>query len=290
MDNYIDLHIHSNFSADGEESPATLVRKCKDAGVHIMAIADHNTVGANKEAEQEAKRVGIKYIPAIEMDCRLAGKHLHVLGYGIDYENPDFREVEENLIRQRAESNLKRLELTRNLGFDIAQEELGDIGELWASKTFGEILFAKEEYKEHELLMPYRPGGARSDSPLINFVWDFYAQGKPCYVEVIFPTFEDTVNTIHRNGGIAVLAHPGQNLGENTVLLDEMHSLGLDGVEAFCSYHNREASALWYEKARSLNMIVTCGSDYHGKYKPNIKLGECGCWIDLHEIEQKINF
>ena len=290
MDKYIDLHIHSNCSGDGEENPKDLVRSAKEAGVRIMAIADHNTVRANKPAAEEAARLGIKYIPAIEMDVAFKDKHLHLLGYGIDYESPDFCEVEENLIRQRHSSNLKRLELTGALGFNIGEEELGDISEPWTGKKFGEILFAKKEYKDHELLAPYRPGGARSDSPLINFVWDFYAKGKPCYVNVSFPSLEEAVKTIHKNGGIAVLAHPGQNLGEDTDLLDEMSSQGLDGVEAFCSYHDRKMAELWYEKAKSLNLIVTCGSDYHGKYKPNIKLGESGCYIDQCEIEQKINF
>lgn len=290
MDNYIDLHIHSNYSADGEESPAQLVQRCKEAGVRIMAISDHNTIGANKEAKEEAEKVGIKYIPAIEIDCILRDKPLHVLGYGIDYESPDFKEIEDNLIRQRQSSNLKRLELTRKLGFEIEQGELGDINELWTSKAFGEILFSKEQYKDNQMLAPYRPGGSRSDSPLINFVWDFYAKGRPCYVEVSFPTFEETLRIIHRNGGIAVLAHPGQNLGDNTACLDEMGLLGLDGVEAFSGYHGEAMARLWYDKAKSLNMIITCGSDYHGEYKPNIKLGQTGCFIDLKEIEQKINF
>lgn len=288
MDKYIDLHIHSNFSDDAEHSPQELVRRCKEAGVRIMAIADHNTARANKIAQKEAERLGIKYIPAIEMTGVFNGIILHILGYGIDYESPDFQEAEENLRRQQPEASRKRLELTNKLGFNITAEELGDVA--WTGERFGEVLLAKEEYKDHELLKPYRAGGEREINPLVNIYWDFYSQGKPCFTEINYPSASEVIEIIHKNGGIAVLAHPGQNLGDNVAVLDELRSLGLDGVEAFTSYHDLRISTLWYEKAKSLNMTVTCGSDYHGKFKPNIKLGDSGCWIDLKEIEQKINF
>lgn len=39
---YIDLHMHSLYSDDGEFTPGQLVEMCHEAGVKIMAIADHN--------------------------------------------------------------------------------------------------------------------------------------------------------------------------------------------------------------------------------------------------------
>ncbi|MCL2565252.1 MAG: PHP domain-containing protein [Defluviitaleaceae bacterium] len=288
MDKYIDLHIHSNFSDDAQYSPEELVKKCKEAGIRIMAIADHNSAKANKRAKIAAESLGIKYIPAIEMNGVFNGRILHILGYGIDYESPDFHEFEEGLKAQQPEASRVRLELTIALGFNITAEELGDVA--WTGERFGEVLLAKEEYMDNELLKPYRPGGDRSNNPLVNFYWDFYSQGKPCFVDVDYLPAKEVIEIIHKNGGIAVLAHPGQNLGDNAEVLEELQSLGLDGVEAFTSYHDLSMSRLWYEKAKSLNMTITCGSDYHGKFKPNIKLGESGCWINLKEIEQKINF
>jgi len=288
MDNYIDLHIHSNFSDDAEHSPEELVKRCKEAGVRIMAIADHNSAKANKRAKAAAEAAGIKYIPAIEMNGIFKNTILHILGYGIDYESPELHEFEEGLKRQQPEAARKRLQLTRGLGFNITAEELGDVA--WTGERFGEVLLAKEEYLNNEILKPYRPGGKRATNPLVNFYWDFYSQGKPCFAEVNYPSAQEVIEIIHRNGGIAVLAHPGQNLSDNVQALEELQSQGMDGVEAFTSYHDLGMSRIWYEKAKSLNMIVTCGSDYHGKFKPDIKLGESGCWIDLKEIEQKINF
>ena len=85
---YVDLHMHSHYSDDGEYTPTQLVDMCHEAGVKVMAIADHNWVKANDEATKYAKELGIKYIPAIEIDCTYQGLNLHVLGYGIDYKQP----------------------------------------------------------------------------------------------------------------------------------------------------------------------------------------------------------
>ena len=95
MEKFIDLHMHSLYSDDGEFTPTQLVEKCYDAGIRIMAIADHNSVKAIDEAKSVAKEKGILYIPAVEIDCTYEGINLHVLGYGIDYHHHDFVELED---------------------------------------------------------------------------------------------------------------------------------------------------------------------------------------------------
>ena len=40
MEKYIDLHMHSKYSDDGEFTPTQLVEQCHKAGIKVMAIAD----------------------------------------------------------------------------------------------------------------------------------------------------------------------------------------------------------------------------------------------------------
>ena len=54
---YIDLHMHSLYSDDGEFTPGQLVEMCHEAGVKIMAIADHNWVKAIDEAKKKAEEL-----------------------------------------------------------------------------------------------------------------------------------------------------------------------------------------------------------------------------------------
>lgn len=282
---YIDLHMHSMYSDDGEYTPTQLVDMCHEAGVKIMAIADHNWVKANEEAKKHADELGMTYIPAIEIDCTYKGVNLHVLGYGIDNQEV-FNQLGEDIEKQEIACSMKKLELTNALGFDLKKEQLDALSTngVYTGEMFGEALLNDSRYDDHELLKPYHQGGERSDNPYVNFYWDYYAQGKPCYTEIHFPTLEETIQLIHQHGGVALLAHPGNNLKGQFELFDEMVALGLDGVECFSSYHTTETNEYFYNKAKELNVLYTCGSDFHGKTKPSIYLGENGC-LNPQEIE-----
>ena len=292
--NSVDLHMHSHYSDDGDFSPAELARMCHKAGIRVMAVTDHNCVKANDEAQAEAERLGIRYIPGIEMDCVYRDVQLHLLGYAIDHHSPDFAAVEENVRRQSARASRRMLELTQKLGFAPTESELDALSDhgywkgLWTGEMFAEVLLGKPEYRDDERLRPYRPGGARDDNPYVNFYWDYYSQGKACYAEMTYPGLAEAIALVKGNGGKAVLAHPGVNLRNRFSLLDEMIPLGLDGLEAFSSYHDEMTARYLHERARVHSLIVTCGSDFHGKTKPSIHLGESGCFLETKEMERQL--
>lgn len=288
MKNYIDLHMHSMYSDDGEYTPKQLVEMCHEKGIRIMAIADHNSVKAIDEASQKAQELGMQYIPAVEIDCTYEGINLHVLGYGIDYKHEDFVKLEENILNQELACSMKKLELTNQLGFKVTKKDLDQLSSngVYTGEMFGEVLLGKEEYKDHELLKPYREGGDRSDNPYVNFYWDFYAQGKPCYTEIVYPSLKETITLIHKHGGKAVLAHPGNNLKGKFEIFDEMMKLGYDGVECFSNYHTSDTVEYFFNKGKEYGIMTTCGSDFHGKTKPAIDLGECRCPYDEEFIEE----
>lgn len=290
MNKFIDLHMHSLYSDDGEFSPSELVRKCKDKGIRIMAIADHNSVRGVHEAKEVAKTHGIQYITGIEIDCTYKAINLHILGYGIDTTGEDFIKIEENVIQQELKSSRKKLELTNQLGFNIHQEDLDKLSSngIYTGEMFAEVLLNDVRYRENELLKPYRREGIRSDNPYVNFYWDYYAKDKPCYTEIIYPTLEETLGLIKKNGGVAVLAHPGQNLKGHYEVFDELVTKGIQGVEVFSNYHDEETIRFFLDKGKSSHLLITCGSDYHGKTKSAIELGETRCTINEYEIEQQL--
>ena len=290
MNKFIDLHMHSFYSDDGEFSPSELVEKCKEKGICIMAIADHNSVKGIQEAKKTAKIEGIQYITGIEIDCTYKGINLHILGYGMDITSEDFLKIEEDVMSQELACSMRKITLTNQLGFDVRQEDLERLSSngVYTGEMFAEVLLKDARYIGNALLKPYRIGGERSDNPYVNFYWDYYAKGKPCYTEIIYPTLEAVVKLIQKSGGIAVLAHPGQNLKGQYEVFDELVKRGIQGVEAFSNYHDEETVRFFLEKGRAYHLLITCGSDYHGKTKPAIRLGETRCIIDEHEIEQQL--
>lgn len=277
-----DLHMHSWYSEDGEFTPTELVGQCYWLGITTMSITDHNCARANTDARAQAEAKGIRYISGIEIDCVYKGLNFHVLGYGFDEQSADFVRVEKNIEQQSFLALLERLEKTQALGFYVTQNEMWELSReaywkgSWSGEMFAELLLTKPEYTGHPLLCPYRPGGTRSDNPYVNFYWDYYAQGKPCYVEMEYPPMEEIIGMIHRNHGKAVLAHPGVNLKDREGLLGDVLALGVDGVEAFSSYHTPKQALEFYRQTQKWGLFATCGSDYHGKTKPSICLGGYG--------------
>ena len=287
----IDLHMHSIYSDDGQFSPAALMRLCAEADVEIASVTDHNCARANEEAAREARALGILYLPGIEIDCSFAGVDLHLLGYGIHPDGAALARIEEEHSRQFARASRLRLARTRELGFCVTEAEMeaialanGQRADNWTSEMFAEVLLARPEYADHPLLLPYRPGGARGENPLVNFHWDFYAQGKPCHAPMECPSLEEAVAAIRSSGGLAVLAHPGINLKGRERLLGGIIARGVDGIEAFCSYHTPEQATLFLHRARAYGLLVTCGSDFHGKTKPAVSLGGHGCTLAPAEV------
>lgn len=273
----MDLHMHSCMSDDGEYSPKQLMLMCKDAGLQVVAIADHNTVEAIPEAKEEAMKLGLDHIPAIEMDCTIDGVELHVLGYGINYLDPAFKKLTLSLRQQEQASAQKRLDLVKQLGLYIDDEKAFALSHHGC--ITGEIIaeVALQDERNHGFLKEYLSGGSRSDNPYVNFYWDYCSQGKPAYVKIDFMTLQEAVTMIQHAGGVAILAHPGNNTKENTTLLDAIFTYDIKGMEVYSSYHSKEQIQFYEDYAKKHSLAITCGSDFHGKTKPAIHLGGHGC-------------
>lgn len=274
---YIDLHMHSKFSSDGEFEPETLLEKCRNAGVRYMAIADHNSVKGSRIAVQKQEEYGITCIPAIEIDATCEGVDYHILGYGIDVNDSIFDEIEKNVEDQEVAASKRRCELIKELGIRYDEDRLQELS--FHGVITGEAIAeaAMEFDRDHsaQLLQPYYEGGERSDNPYVNFYWDFCSAGKPAYVEVQYPSVQEIVELLHKQNALAIVAHPGQNAKESIERLQALTDLGVDGMEVYSSYHSPEQNRFYETWAKEHNLIMTCGSDYHGKTKPAISIGQC---------------
>lgn len=289
----IDLHMHSNFSEDGEFASEEMVKRCKDAGLTLFSITDHNCARANITAVKAVMSAGIAYLTGIEIDCTHNGRGFHLLGYGIDPEAESFRQIEENVARQNAGASQERWEKLGALGLWADKTALEKLTwnaywkKSWTGELLAEVLLNDPDYSRHPLLAPYRLGGFRSDNPYVNFYWDFCSEGKPCFAQMEYPSLDAVIGAIHQSRGLAVLAHPGVNLRGAEKEVEGLISMGLDGLEAFSSYHTPEQARFFYDIAVTHGIGVTCGSDYHGKTKPAVKLGGHGCQLGMEELCQR---
>ncbi len=287
---YIDLHMHSFYSDDGEFSPKELVDLCIGKGIKYFSIADHNSVKGIKEAKEYCKDKEINIIPAVELDCTIDGVNLHVLGYGIDYNNDIFDRIEDDIIKQEQGASKKRMKLIRELGIDFSDEVIKKLSKngVVNGEMIAEAAMEFDKDKKNPLLQPYYENGTRSDNPYVNFYWDYCAQGKPAYAEVKYISLEKAVEVIKTSGGIPVLAHPGNNVKEKHSLLEDIRVCGIEGIEVYSSYHSKEQVEYYKEYAMRHKLILTCGSDFHGKTKPSIAIGSTDCENKENDIISEI--
>jgi predicted metal-dependent phosphoesterase TrpH len=79
---------------------------------------------------------------------------------------------------------------------------------------------------------------------------------------------EEAIALGRQAGGVSVIAHPGRAEPGFTAatgpVLDRMRAIGLDGVEAFHSYHTARDVAFYQTYAQQHGMLIGTGSDSHG--------------------------
>ena len=252
----IDLHTHS-LRSDGALSPAELVRRAADRGVRVQALSDHDTLLGVAEAIEAAKPLGVRIVPATELNTESEWGDAHVLTYFVD---PADAALEERLrwLRENRGRRVERMvEKLRDLGYAITLERVLEIaqGGALGRPHLAQALFEKG----------YVPSYDDAFHTVI-------AKDSPAYVSRVGLTPFEAVALARTHGGVPSLAHPGtvERLEE---LLPKLVVAGLVGIECFYGEHSPAWTAHCLTLARQHGLIPTGGSDYHGRSEHGADLG-----------------
>ncbi|NLH96861.1 MAG: PHP domain-containing protein [Clostridiaceae bacterium] len=264
---YIDLHTHS-MASDGSMTPAELVRHAFQSGLAAMALTDHDTVAGVEEALEEGARTGVEVIAGVEISVSLSEWgfnpdeiEMHLLGYFFTDGYRSLQPVLEDLRRRREQRNPKIIEKLNGMGIDITMEEV-------AAKAPGGVVgrgHIARVLMEKGYTASVEEGFAK-----------YLGTGKPAYVSKDKLTPEQGIAVILEAGGVPVLAHPvllGLERGQLPAVLERLKKAGLKGIEALYSENTPEQTRELLEVAEKTGLKVTGGSDFHGIFKPEIKIG-----------------
>lgn len=265
MGNFVDLHLHSTAS-DGTLSPRDLVAEVARAGLTALALTDHDTVAGCLAASEAAAEAGIDFLPGIEISCEFPRPGtLHLLGYGVDPHAPALHELTRRLREGRQRRNRRLVELLREAGVDITEDEL--LAEA-AGGTVG---------RPHLAALLVRKGVVDTVQQAFN---RYLGQGGRFYVDKETTSAGRAIELIHAAGGLAVLAHPAQlrrdNHAQLMTVIKSLADQGLDGIEVIHSDHRESLIDFLSDVARRLGLLTTGGSDFHGSSKPHIRVGFAG--------------
>src|SRR2546428_12490533 len=121
---FVDLHSHSTAS-DGTLSPREVAQLAKQSGLSGWALTDHDTIGGIEEAGDESTRLGIDFLPGIEISAEFPHPGtLRILGYGIDPQSAVLRDMTTTLIAGRDNRNPKIIAKLQQLGVAITIQEV----------------------------------------------------------------------------------------------------------------------------------------------------------------------
>jgi len=248
----IDLHTHS-LCSDGALSPADLVKRAAARGVKIQALSDHDTLAGIAEAAATGSALGVRIIPATELNTESEWGDAHVLGYFIDPQDAAlearFRWLRENRGR-RIELMVEKLNA---LGYAV---DLARVLEIAQGGALGRPHLAQALFERG-----YVPSYDQAFDTLL-------AKDSPAYVPRVGLTPIEAVTLV-------------RGLDE---LLPKLVAVGLAGIEAYYGEHTPEITARFLDRARTHGLVPTGGSDFHGRGEHGVDLG--GVFVPPETIER----
>jgi predicted metal-dependent phosphoesterase TrpH len=252
---FIDLHLHTKAS-DGIFSPEEVVEVVLRAELRAFSITDHDTVDGFIRAADLVAGDDVEIVPGVELSCHYKGTDIHLLGYYIDYDNPEFVKKINKSRKERYERGEEMVSRLNEMGINLSMETVKDIA---GKSPLGRPHVADALLRE-EFVQTYDEAFAR-----------YIGYHAPAYVPKQTFTPDQGIDLIHLTRGVAVLAHPGTL--KHDEFIPDLINRGLDGIEAYHSQHGKNDIIRYKNMANKFGVIYTGGSDCHGPRKGKVLIG-----------------
>ena len=262
MELYANLHIHSTHS-DGNFSPSKVAHICKDEGYKAIAITDHDIATAYPEMKAECDKIGLECLFGAEFSApsklledpnyyNPLEPTFHITAYHFDPEYPAMKQYLEDMAYRETEQTHElfnrgvRLGLIKGIEWDEVLEYNGDIRWLCNNHLWRCML-------DKGLLKP-------EDRPW--FWTELFADHRweiPPHRE--FKNEADMIQLIRDAGGIAIVAHPHEQLKH----IDALIEMGVEGLEVWHSLMTEEEREKAVKLAYAKDLYISGGTDHEGR-------------------------
>lgn len=256
-----DLHVHTTVS-DGSETVEAVVSAALAAGLTHIALTNHDTTVGLRAAKRAGDALGIRVVGGVEISAfdSVRSRKVHILGLGLDEGSPAVRRLCAPLLARREECSRAQLAAIVEAGHRV---DVRTVERLASSSTC--------LYKQHIM-------AGITDAPASSVEWQrlyraLFGEGGVAARDLVYVDAVDAVRAIVRDGGAAVLAHPGQTASYD--LVPTLVEAGLSGIELAHPDHSERDHDLCFNLAERFGLFTTGGSDYHGRFGRSLRVGSC---------------
>lgn len=281
-----DLHSHSVYS-DGSHTVEELIAQARAAGLAGIAVTDHDSLSQLAAVRACARAEGFPVLAGLEISaaCAATGRKVHILGFGlsatVDGSGPVERLVRKTL-RARSANTLWQAWTICKVMASAPQpvEALERAGAARADAIDGAFSLdavwrvchsSTGVYKQHIMeALVHRP---YLDEIYQKVYRSLFKGSGVCASDISYPEATDAVRVIREQGGVPVLAHPGQM--DSWSIIPDLVEAGLMGIEVYHPDHDAKDEQRAREAAVHHGLMMTGGSDYHGRYGGPAGMGAC---------------
>ncbi len=256
-----DLHCHSTVS-DGTLAPEVLAARAKANGVELWALTDHDELGGQHRALAAAREQGLAYLTGVEISVTFAGTTVHIVGLGMDPDNPA-------LLEGLRATRGGREQRAREMAEGLAQVGIKGAFEGALRYVGNPDLISRSHFARHLV-----DTGVSKDIPEV--FRKYLSEGKPGFVPHRWAALGDAVRWITGAGGVAVIAHPGRykfTPTEEYALFSEFVAHGGRGVEVVTGSHTTAEYEKYADMAVEFDLLASRGSDFHAPEESRTDLG-----------------
>lgn len=255
----VDFHVHTNVSDSSKTIDETL-EIARKQGIKILSIVDHDTTETYEMAKDKAKELGIELIPGVEISAYdyQRKRKVHLLAYNYEAQTPNLDEINRETLKKRNENSLKQLEILHEAGHILDPKNVG------RSMNKDRTL-----YKQH--LMAAMTQADFNSQEYQNLYKSLFKNQNIAHFEMEYVDVFAALEAIVKDGGIPVLAHPGET--DSFDILPDLVERGLRGIEVVHPSHGPEDREKAKALAQKYKLIETGGSDYHGDFGKKVEMG-----------------
>jgi hypothetical protein len=210
------------------------------------------------------KKEKIKIIPGVEIYTTYKGQEFHLLGYNFKLGDTQLDRALKKLQTDHISRVQNSIDNLKKEGLIINEERIFKN----SSKQLGAIHILEEIERHPKNIKKMEKETPKKYNNYFGKVYYYMGKDRPGYFELSkLPTLK-AIDIIKKEGGIAVLAHPGQQLtfNQDNVIIG-LAKKGLSGLEVLSPYHNWRQIEHYQRIAEENNLAITGGSDFHRPIK-----------------------